>query len=203
VPLGVPTAGHVAAEALRLWNHRSYDIRMQLSPITPSPLINVQESPAAEVLRFHGDDFQSLGATAVAVDAQTVSLQFDDRATRDFAVRVVRPEVRGVQLLFSAPKSLEGGGTPVGQTPEALAARLEDARLSGVAHIGVKDGSFVFDLNNVERVGSAQGPFTIGKDGTTVVVPIIERPKAAVRLPELVLETIGGLPVEFHGPTAG
>ncbi len=175
--------------------------RMQLAPVTPQPPVNVAASPAAEVLRIHGDDFQQLGAKhVVAVDPQTVSLQFADRATRDFASRVLRPEVRGVQLLLAAPKSLDGGGIPVGPTAQDLAARLDDARLSGVAHVSVQDGSVVFQLSKVERVGSA-GPITIGKGGASVVVPIVNRPPSAVRLPELVRETLDGLPVTFVAPT--
>jgi hypothetical protein len=173
---------------------------MQLASVTP-PSVNVIASPAAEVLRIHGDDFQSLGATnVVAVDPQTVSMQFADRATRDFAARVMRDEVRGVHLLLAAPKSLEGGGIPVGQSPEALAARLDDARLSGVEHVTVKDGSFVFQLSPYERVGSA-GPVDLGgKGGTSVVIPIVQRPPSSVRLPELVRETLGELPVTFVAP---
>ncbi len=174
---------------------------MQLAPVTPQPPINVIASPAAEVIRIHGDDFQSLGATnVVAVDPQTVSMQFADRATRDFASRVMRDEVRGVQLLLAAPKSLEGGGTPVGPTPEALAAKLDDARLSGVAHVSVKDGSVVFELSKVERLGSV-GPVELGgKGGVTVTIPLVPRPPSSVRLPELVRETLDQLPVTFVAP---
>lgn len=174
---------------------------MQLAPVTPQPPINVQASPASEVIRIHGDDFQSLGAKhVVAVDPQTVSLQFDDRATRDFAGRVMRDEVRGVNLILAAPKSLEGGGTPVGQTPEALAAKLDDARLSGVAHVVVRDGSVVFELSKVERLGSA-GPVKLGGGSATVTIPLVQRPPSSVRLPELVRETLDGLPVTFVAPT--
>ena len=175
---------------------------MQLAPVTPQPPINVSASPAVEVMRIHGDDFQSIGATnVVAVDPQTVSLQFADRATRDFASRVMRDEVRGVQLLLAAPKSLDGGGTPVAKTPEALAAKLDDARLSGVSHVKVHDGSVVFELSRFERIGSA-GPVELGgKGGVSVVIPIVHRPPSAVRLPELFRETLNGLPATFVEPT--
>jgi hypothetical protein len=104
-----------------------------------------------------------------------------------------------LKLLLAAPKSLDAGGIPVAQTPEALAARLDDARLSGVAHVRVQDGSFAVQLSTVERLGSA-GPVKIGGGGTSVVVPIVQRPPSSVRLPELLRETLHELPVTFLAP---